>query len=157
MKAIALQTKLILYSLDQTPWLLLFYLLTQFDAVSIREWLLFESSIYSTQRHVRALRKASFIRYTALVLKLYFQFLDQLLLSAKWYLHGTSNPFLLPMTSHIDHPPYQMPNIAGQLSRNVTYNLISFLNTHTTKRSLLLPSSSARQYTSPKTGFHTAL
>ena len=116
-------------------------------------------------RNCKGFEKSQFIRstknYDVVGLKQTFQLLTSRCFATNQYLHGTSNLFpcfLLPMTSHVDCPMClkKMPNFSGQLSRNVTNNLISSLHT-CGKAVMFVPSSSAKQCTLPKTGFHTAL
>ena len=63
----------------------------------------------------------------------------------KRYLHGNSNPFGTSFSSPNDFTrwaasvPQEMPNFAGQLSRNVTYNFISSLHTHSKTHVRCLP------------------
>ena len=102
------------------------YFITQFCAASIRERHLLNSMLLvKSFVNVRALRKSQFykineeLQYGDLVMKHTFQFLDQSPLCYKAvptrHLQSVSS-FLLPMTSHIDHPPClkKMLNFSGQ-------------------------------------------
>ena len=126
-----------------------------------REWRLLNSVLsVKSFLNVRALRKASFARLT----KNYD--------AVTWFWSKPSSCYKAVPTRHLQSvssfsssndftrwspsAPQKMPNLSGQPSRNVTNNLISSLHT-CGKTVMLVPSSSTRQCTSPKTGFHTAL
>ena len=129
-----------------------------------REWRLLNSVLsVKSFLNVRALRKASFGRLTKNYDAVTWfwskpsSFLTSHRFATKWYLQSvssfsSSNDFTRWSPSALQ----KMPNLSGQPSRNVTNNLISSLHT-CDKTVMFVPSSSARQCTSPKTGVHTAL